>query len=226
MIFCVYLSDMNSIVEQLIESPQAFLLIQEALVVLNQEQEKRKTFYDQIDEQQKVEFINGKVIVHSLVRRKHNRISTLLFKIIDTYVIQEELGYTASENLMISLTRNDYEPDICFFNKEKSKDFTEDQTLFPAPDFIAEILSPSTADRDRGIKFEDYAAHQVKEYWIIDPEEKIVEQYLLDDSAYQLNIKAKTGSIQSVAIKNFEIPLQAIFSEKENLIFLKQLLIK
>ena len=36
---------------------------------------------------------------------------------------------------MITLTRNDYEPDICFFKKEKSDDFVENQTLFPAPDY-------------------------------------------------------------------------------------------
>ena len=44
---------------------------------------------------------------------------------------------------------------------------------YPAPDFIAEILSPSTDERDRGIKFEDYAAHGVGEYWLLDPVIKV-----------------------------------------------------
>jgi Uma2 family endonuclease len=41
-----------------------------------------------------------------------------------------------------------------------------------APDFIVEIISPSTARMDRIIKFEHYRRAGVREYWIIDPEEK------------------------------------------------------
>ena len=41
--------------------------------------------------------------------------------------------------------------------------------LFPAPDFAVEVLSPSTQKNNRGIKFDDYALHNVSEYWIIDP---------------------------------------------------------
>ena len=69
---------------------------------------------------------------------------------------------------MITLTRNDYEPDICFFRKDKSDNFTEDQVLFPAPDLVIEVLSDSTEKRDRGVKFKDYQAHKIEEYWIID----------------------------------------------------------
>ncbi len=43
------------------------------------------------------------------------------------------------------------------------------QSKFPAPDLIVEVLSESTEANDRGIKFEDYAAHGVVEYWIVDP---------------------------------------------------------
>ena len=49
----------------------------------------------------------------------------------------------------------------------------------PAPDFIAEILSDSTASVDRGVKFQDYAAHGVGEYWIVDPVQQTIEQYRL-----------------------------------------------
>jgi Uma2 family endonuclease len=51
--------------------------------------------------------------------------------------------------------------------------------LFPAPDFVVEILSKGTARKDKGIKKEDYALHGVKEYWIIDPIKQTIEQYLL-----------------------------------------------
>jgi Uma2 family endonuclease len=38
-----------------------------------------------------------------------------------------------------------------------------------APDFVIEILSPSTASRDSITKMELYERHGVKEYWIVDP---------------------------------------------------------
>ena len=38
-----------------------------------------------------------------------------------------------------------------------------------APDFVVEILSPSTADHDRVNKFQVYVAAGVREYWIVDP---------------------------------------------------------
>lgn len=87
---------------------------------------------------------------------------------------------------MISLSRNDYEPDICFWRKEVSDQCLEDQMHFPAPDFIIEITSPSTEKIDRNEKFIDYAAHQVKEYWIVDPQKKTVEKFIDQYGIYEL----------------------------------------
>ena len=69
---------------------------------------------------------------------------------------------------MISLTRNDYEPDLVFFSKEKANKFTEEQIIFPTPDFVVEILSKSTAKIDKTVKKEDYGLHGIQEYWIVD----------------------------------------------------------
>ena len=125
---------------------------------------------------------------------------------------------------MIALTRNDYEPDIVFFSKTKARHFKRSQTRFPAPDFIVEILSPSSVQTDRGVKFEDYAAHGVAEYWIIDPAKKTLEQYLLEGGAYRLALKARTGTVRSRAVKGFEIPVAAIFGRRANLDSLRRLL--
>ena len=99
------------------------------------------------------------------------------------------------------------------------------QMQFPAPDFVAEVVSPSTEHNDKVIKFEDYAAHGIHEYWIIDPETETVEQYLVgDDSSYKLQIKATTGVLTSRVIQGFSIPVRAIFDEAENLAALRSLL--
>jgi Uma2 family endonuclease len=95
---------------------------------------------------------------------------------------------------------------------------------FPAPDFIAEVLSDSTEANDRGVKFDDYAAHGVREYWLIDPESRVVEQYDLMGDVYGLRLKLNAGLLQSRVIEGFEIPVGAIFDEGENLAALRALL--
>ncbi|MEE0954504.1 MAG: Uma2 family endonuclease [Eubacterium sp.] len=53
--------------------------------------------------------------------------------------------------------------------------------LFGAPEFLAEVISPSSRKRDMIVKLSKYAAAGVKEYWILDPEKQRVIVYLLDE---------------------------------------------
>ena len=215
---------MDRTVEQLLESPRLALYARQIQSVLKREQAARERFYNEMTESEKVEFINGEVIVHSPVKKRHNTCVGNLYKLLDTYVEDKKLGFVGFEKILIRLTRNDYEPDICFFKREKSTSFTPEQMLFPAPDLVVAVLSNSTADRDRGIKFNDYAAHGVTEYWIIDPEKEILEQYLLVDDSYVLELKSGTGNVLSKAVEGFEIPTRALFDDAENLAVLKALL--
>ncbi|MEM1321813.1 MAG: Uma2 family endonuclease [Bacteroidota bacterium] len=152
------------------------------------------------------EFINGEVIIHSPVKKEHNDVTALLHQLLGPYVIKKNLGYVGYEKIMISLSRNDYEPDLCFFKSETSKHFKKGQSLFPAPDLVVEVPSKKTAKIDREIKFEDYQAHQVLEYWIIDPNREIIEQYRLNKSksTYELILKASDGWIECKAVKRMQ----------------------
>ncbi len=206
----------ENLFEQILEQPDAPKLLQEVQRRLNDEQIKRQKFYNDIDESMKAEFINGEIIVHSPVRRDHNEANGLLYKLVDTFVRKNQLGFVGFEKIMVQFTRNDYEPDIVFFNSEKAANFTSEQTLFPVPDFIVEILSKSTEDKDRGIKKQDYQSHGVLEYWLVNPKSKSVEQFILTNGVYELHLKASDGKIISVAIAGFSIPIQVIFDEKIN----------
>ncbi|MCY7348627.1 MAG: Uma2 family endonuclease, partial [Pyrinomonadaceae bacterium] len=100
---------------------------------------------------------------------------------------------------------------------DKAKEFKRKQVQFPAPDFVVEVLSDSTAKNDRETKFQDYAAHGIGEHWIVDAENETVEQYFLQNERYELLLKAKNGTIESVVLPKFKIPIRAIFDETENL---------
>ncbi len=181
-------------------------------------------FYNTITESDKAEFINGEVVMHSPVKLEHAESSEFLFMLMKTYCMKNNLGQVHTEKIMIHLIRNSYEPDIVFFKKEKADKFITGQMLFPAPDLVVEALSPSTEKADRGIKFLDYAMNGIKEYWIIDPIQKSVEQYLLEQSNYQLEYKGKAGTISSIALAGFTIEVKAIFDTNENVKALQQIL--
>jgi Uma2 family endonuclease len=214
----------EQLIQQLIDSPRLPQLTWQFQAILAAEQEKRLRFYDEMSGVEKTEFINGEVIVHSPVTLRHSAASGNLFALLKAYVQKHALGYVGHEKLLITLTRNDYEPDIVFFGQAKAQRFTPDQAKFPAPDFVVEVLSGSTESVDRGLKFEDYALHGVAEYWIIDPEQESVEQYLLQGEQYTLAVKVKTGTLQSTAIPGFDIPARAVFNPDEQLTALQAIL--
>jgi Uma2 family endonuclease len=94
------------------------------------------------------------------------------------FVRARKMGIVATEQALAEFPRNDYCPDICFWGLTKSAGIQGGTLIFPVPDFICEVLSASTEARDRGLKFEDYAAHGVLEYWIVDAETRVIEQYV------------------------------------------------
>jgi Uma2 family endonuclease len=206
---------MDTVVKELFQSPKLALYIEEINEAWTDEQRRRMEFLEKITEDDKAEFINGEAIFHSPARDCHNLATMLLCHLLNTYVMKHDLGEVRTEKAMVSLRRNEYEPDVCFFGPEKSEKIQEGTLRYPAPDFVVEVLSPSTEANDRGVKLEDYAYHGIEEYWIIDPEKKTLEQYLLAGERYELAVKLNNGVVQSRVIPGFEIPVRAVFDKAE-----------
>ncbi len=217
----------KQLINNILSLPNAPIILNEVNTKLVEEQKKRIQFYNDISDQEKAEFINGEIIIHSPVKKEHNDVASALYRLISIYVSKNKLGYLGYDKIMISLSRNDYEPDICFFKKEKSKKFKKGQSLFPAPDFVVEVLSKGTAKIDKGIKFKDYQAHQIFEYWMINPSTEVVEQFRLNKKGeYELILKTKTGIIECKSIKGFKIPVKAIFNEDQNMKEIERIIVE
>lgn len=191
---------------------------------LAKEAAARRKFYEEMTDEQKVEFIDGEVILHSPARFAHTLCRKHIESLLDAYVHRQELGVVLGEKSLCVFPRNDYEPDVIFFRTAKAAKLQPHTMKFPVPDLAVEILSESTAKRDRGVKFEDFALNGVDEYWIVDAEAAVVEQYLAAEGQFQLNLKSGAGEIVSRAIAGLRLPIRAFFSADEHAAALRALI--
>ena len=75
-----------------------------------------------------------------------------------------------------------FQPDIVFVRK-KNFDVLTDAGIEGTPDFVVEILSPSNAYLDRQAKLRVYARTGVTELWLVDPETRSIQVFLLQKDA-------------------------------------------
>ena len=131
----------------------------------------------------KYELVDGTEFMMSPPKINHQRIGGNLLGIIGGYLHgkRHKVFYSAS---VIFDAKNHFIPDIlviCDKNKIKP------DAIYGAPDFVVEILSPSTKKRDLGVKKDTYEKYGVKEYWIINPQDRSITAYLLQDGKFVLD---------------------------------------
>lgn len=218
---------MTELAAQLLESPKAPQIIQQVQTILNDEKNRRQAFYEWMDGDMKAEFINGEIVVHSPALEKHNAAVLRLGTLLSVFVDLNELGIVRVEKALVELTRNSYEPDICYFGPDKAATIKPDLLYYPAPDLVVEVLSKSTKKNDREVKFEDYAAHNVTEYWIVDHTRQTIEVFTIDadTEAYALLGLFRVGqTVSSQQLSGFTIPVKAVFDAGANVAALRALL--
>lgn len=112
---------------------------------------------------------------------RHQRVVTDLVVRLGAFVRSNELGHLFVGPFDVLFGEGDYvEPDLLFVRQDRTAIVT-DRGVEGAPDLVVEVLSPSTAARDRGIKLERYRLFGVVEYWIVDPESRTVELWKLSE---------------------------------------------
>jgi len=106
---------------------------------------------------------------------------------------------------------NVVEPDVTIVCDKFKLD---DKGCKGAPDMIVEILSPSSNRIDRVIKFKKYEEVGVKEYWIVEPNDKIVSVFVLQpDGRYgRPEIYTDEDKIVVNIFPDLEIDLKSIFA--------------
>ena len=98
------------------------------------------------------------------------------------------------------------------------KDKLDDRGCIGAPDLLVEILSPATAAYDLRIKRDLYERHEVKEYWIVHPVDKIFMIYTLAENGCYQKAAVFSGrdTIKSSTVNGLSINLEDIFGKVED----------
>lgn len=105
------------------------------------------------------------------------------------------------------------QPDLLLIHTSKSELVTN-RGIEGSPDLVVEILSPSSMKRDRKDKLDTYAKYNIPEYWLIDPVQKFLEQYILNEAIYELNeVYMHDETIKSSHIKCAAFSMDTIFNE-------------
>jgi len=157
--------------------------------------------------------IGGKLLMAPAPSTRHQDISRNLAFIIWSFVKDHNLGeiYYAPIDVVFSSV-NVVQPDIVFIAKDKLR-IIKEKGIFGAPDWIIEIVSSSTSKIDIKLKKDLYERFGVREYWIVYPEEKKIEVYLLEGGNYKFKgIFLKNDTLQVSAIEGLKINLKEVFS--------------
>jgi Uma2 family endonuclease len=106
-----------------------------------------------------------------------------------------------------------FEPDIVVVCDSSKLD---DWGCNGAPDLVVEILSPSTVKHDLLYKFNKYLEARVREYWIVDPDEKTLGVYVLEGDRFVFSDYTGEAAVPSTVLPDFSLELKSIFPAPEN----------
>ncbi len=168
-------------------------------------------------ENERWEIIDGVPYMQAAPSRIHQEISIELATQLHTHLRGKTCrAFTAPFCVRLDAGKDDdvinvVEPDISIVCDSSKLD---EKGCKGTPDMIVEILSPSTNRTDRFVKFNKYEKAGLKEYWIIDPEAKLVSVFTLQaDQRYgRPAMYTEEDVIKVFILPDLEIDLKPIFN--------------
>jgi Uma2 family endonuclease len=133
---------------------------------------------------------------------------------LDKYLQDQGEGEVVPGPLDVHLTDDAVvQPDVLYVSPDRA-DRIGEQEIDGAPDLVMEIVSPSTSHRDVFDKKRLYETHDVREYWIVDPDSETVEVHTLIDESYTLHRRCvETGTTASAYLDEFTVDLTTLFED-------------
>lgn len=149
---------------------------------------------------------------------RHQEVAGALYRILGNYLLGRACrvfiapldvllteGHELDEQIQTVI-----QPDV-FVVCDKSK--LDERRCKGAPDLIIEVLSPTTARKDRREKFLLYEKHGVKEYWLVEPDSKLITAFILKDDQYgRPNIYSDEEEMKTSVFPDLIVNLAEVFA--------------
>ena len=160
------------------------------------------------------QLLDGEMIVMPSPITKHQRILTRLYRALHDFVSAGQLGEVFVAPFDVVLSNHDVaQPDVLFVSNERSAIVTE-ANIQGAPDLVVEILSPGTAEYDRGYKQALYGRHGVREYWLVDPDAETVEVLTLGEQGMAPLANYRLGDLMaSPLLDGLALEMDQVFNQ-------------
>lgn len=179
---------------------------------------KKKTTYEDlytIPENMTGEIIDGELIVTPRPSRKHTYASSILGgRVLPAYHFGERGGpggWVIIIEPEIGLGEDILVPDLAGWRRERFPVSEESNYISVAPNWVCEILSPSTFRNDKIRKMPIYARHTVEHIWFIDPTAMTMDSFRLEScrwvllGSYAENDKVRVEPFQDIEINLGEL---------------------
>lgn len=164
--------------------------------------------YRALPDEKRVELIDGYFYDMSAPTFHHQIIAGEIYRQIANYILDHhgpckpvispvDVQLDCDDRTMI-------QPDVAIICREE---IIEKWGVFGAPDFILEVLSPSTRRKDCVKKLDKYETAGVREYWMIDPDKQKVIVYYFEGEEYPVMY----GFDQKVPVRIYDGKLEITF---------------
>ena len=168
--------------------------------------------YCNAPEDKRYELHDGDLVVVPSPREQHQDLVGSLYYFLRAFVLGRELGrvYIAPFDIVFS-NHDVVQPDVLFVSNDRLDIITPDN-IQGAPDLVIEVLSPSTAYRDRTFKRSLYARHGVPEFWLVDTDAHTIKVLLLGSNGYDEVATYGAGqTLTSPTLTGFNLSTDDVF---------------
>ncbi len=164
------------------------------------------------DDGKRYEIIDGELYVTPAPSIRHQEVVMRLLLLIGNVVRSRRLGRVFPAPADVKLGRfRVVQPDILFVKRERLSVLSPD-AVEGRPDLVIEVLSPTTRNRDLGIKAKVYAEMDIPEYWTADPIAERLAVNVLVEGQYE-EVAHEGMTVRSTILPGLVVDLVDLFED-------------
>jgi Uma2 family endonuclease len=174
-----------------------------------------------LDEDEPGELVDGRLEEEEVPSYLHEAVVAWLFRVLGAWAAARGGWAFGSESKFAVAPTRGRKPDVSVYFPGMPLPAARDAVAHVPPQIMIEVLSPRPRDarRDRIDKTRDYGGFGVRQYWIVDPEVRVLEILELGaDGRYAIALTASVGAHPVPGCDGLTLDLDALWAEIDRLL--------